>query len=31
MMEVMFGMPEGDVKEFRVTLDYAKSKIDKAA
>lgn len=31
MMDVMFDMPEGDVKEFRVTLDYAKSKIDKAA
>lgn len=31
MMDVMFDMPEGEVKEFRVTLDYAKSKIDKAA
>ncbi|MBQ3249358.1 MAG: ATP-dependent Clp protease ATP-binding subunit ClpX [Alistipes sp.] len=31
MMDVMFDMPEGDAKEFRVTLDYAKSKIDKAA
>ncbi|MBQ8367112.1 MAG: ATP-dependent Clp protease ATP-binding subunit ClpX [Alistipes sp.] len=31
MMDVMFDMPEGDAKEFRVTLAYAKSKIDKAA
>lgn len=31
MMDVMFDMPEGDGKEFRVTLDYAKSKIDKVA
>lgn len=31
MMDVMFDMPEGENKEFRVTLDYAKSKIDKAA
>ena len=31
MMDVMFDMPEGEEKEFRVTLDYAKSKIDKEA
>ena len=31
MMDVMFDMPEGESKEFVVTLDYAKSKIDKAA
>ena len=31
MMDIMFDMPEGENKEFVVTLDYAKSKIDKAA
>ena len=31
MMDVMFDMPTGENKEFRVTLDYAKAKIDKAA
>ena len=31
MMDVMFDMPEGENREFRVTLDYAKSKIDKVA
>jgi ATP-dependent Clp protease ATP-binding subunit ClpX len=31
MMDIMFDMPEGQNKEFVVTLDYAKSKIDKAA
>ena len=30
MMDIMFDMPEGENKEFVVTLDYAKSKIDKA-
>jgi ATP-dependent Clp protease ATP-binding subunit ClpX len=30
MMDIMFDMPEGENKEFAVTLDYAKSKIDKA-
>ena len=30
MMDIMFDMPEGQNKEFVVTLDYAKSKIDKA-
>ncbi len=31
MMDVMFDLPEGENNEFVVTLDYAKSKIDKAA
>ena len=31
MMDIMFDMPEGENKEFVVTLDYAKSKIDKVA
>lgn len=31
MMDVMFDMPTGENKEFRITLDYAKAKIDKAA
>ena len=31
MMDIMFDMPEGENKEFVVTLDYAKSKIDKTA
>ena len=31
MMDIMFDMPEGQNKEFVVTLNYAKSKIDKAA
>ncbi len=31
MMDLMFDMPAGEDKVFRVTLDYAKSKIDKAA
>ena len=30
MMDVMFDMPTGQDKEFCVTLDYAKAKIDKA-
>ena len=30
MMDIMFDMPEDQNKEFVVTLDYAKSKIDKA-
>ena len=30
IMDIMFDMPEGENKEFVVTLDYAKSKIDKA-
>ena len=31
MMDIMFDMPEGENKEFVVTIDYAKSKIDKVA
>ncbi len=31
MMDVMFDMPEGENSEFRVTLDYAKSKVEKTA
>lgn len=31
MMDVMFDMPEGENREFRVTLDYAKSKVEKTA
>ena len=31
MRDIMFDMPEGENKEFVVTLDYAKSKIDKVA
>ena len=29
MMDVMFDMPEGDGKELRITLDYAKEKVEK--
>ena len=31
MMDIMFDMPVGENSEIRITLDYAKSKIDKAA
>ncbi|MBO5832272.1 MAG: ATP-dependent Clp protease ATP-binding subunit ClpX [Alistipes sp.] len=31
MMDIMFDMPVGENGEIRITLDYAKSKIDKAA
>lgn len=31
MMDAMFDMPEGENKEFRITLDYAKSKVEKQA
>ena len=29
MMDVMFDMPSGDIKEYRVTLDYARPRVDK--
>ena len=31
MMDVMFDMPTDESSEVRITLDYAKSKIDKVA
>ncbi|HCD76995.1 MAG TPA: ATP-dependent Clp protease ATP-binding subunit ClpX, partial [Prevotella sp.] len=30
MMDAMFDVPSQDVKEFKVTLDYAKKQLDKA-
>ena len=31
MMDVMFDMPTDESSEVRITLDYAKTKIDKVA
>ena len=31
MMDIMFDMPVTEGEEFRITLEYAKSKIDRAA
>lgn len=30
MLELMFEVPSKDIKEYTVTLDYAKSKVEKA-
>jgi ATP-dependent Clp protease ATP-binding subunit ClpX len=31
MMDVMFDLPSSDTKEFRITLDYARSKVERGA
>ncbi len=31
MMDVMFDMPSGDIKEYRVTLDYARQRVERLA